>query len=446
MEPVGARLRRLRVAAGMSQTQLAGEDLSTSYISLIEAGKREPSSRVLVQLAERLQCSPRLLREGLDDQQHAAVELEVAWAELALASGDAAEARRRTEGLLEQTVGDRAGWRVRLTNALAAERLGDLEAAARVLEELRQLASAQPEQWPLLPVAIALCRCYREAGDAAYSIDVAQDALAIAERAGLAGTDEHAELRASLVAAYYHRGDLLKAGQLVEELQRDVEQRGSSRARAAAYWNASVVAHERGATGEALHMAERASVLLSEADQARNQARLQLLCAGLMLRLDAPDAATARSILCGLLDRLGEAGSVVDLAYARTELARAELQLDDPIAAVEHASAALALLGSEPRLEKAEAFLVLAQARRAQGNLPEAAALARQAAQLLSLSPNGREAALAWNELADLLTELDEPEEAIRAYRQAMAAVGLQQLRADYLTRAGAAPPGRGVD
>ncbi|MFE6686111.1 helix-turn-helix domain-containing protein [Streptomyces sp. NPDC057743] len=50
----GRRIKELRVSAGMTQHELAGSEMSASYISLVERGKRIPSGRALKILAERL--------------------------------------------------------------------------------------------------------------------------------------------------------------------------------------------------------------------------------------------------------------------------------------------------------------------------------------------------------------------------------------------------------
>ncbi|MFD8543722.1 helix-turn-helix domain-containing protein [Streptomyces sp. NPDC059649] len=50
----GRRIKELRVSAGMTQHDLAGSDMSSSYISLVERGKRIPSGRALKILAARL--------------------------------------------------------------------------------------------------------------------------------------------------------------------------------------------------------------------------------------------------------------------------------------------------------------------------------------------------------------------------------------------------------
>ena len=52
---VGARVRELREAAGITQERLAWDcDLDRAYIGHIEAGRRLPSLPVLAQIAARL--------------------------------------------------------------------------------------------------------------------------------------------------------------------------------------------------------------------------------------------------------------------------------------------------------------------------------------------------------------------------------------------------------
>jgi transcriptional regulator with XRE-family HTH domain len=53
-ETIGQRLRRLRLARGISQRELATKGVSYAYISRIEAGARRPSVKALRQLAEKL--------------------------------------------------------------------------------------------------------------------------------------------------------------------------------------------------------------------------------------------------------------------------------------------------------------------------------------------------------------------------------------------------------
>ncbi|MQA98110.1 MAG: helix-turn-helix domain-containing protein, partial [Streptosporangiales bacterium] len=60
-DSMGERVRALRISQRLSQAQLAGSDLSDSYVSLIESGKRVPGPTVVRMLADKLGCSPQFL-------------------------------------------------------------------------------------------------------------------------------------------------------------------------------------------------------------------------------------------------------------------------------------------------------------------------------------------------------------------------------------------------
>src|SRR5205085_927813 len=61
---VGARLREVRKARKLTQSQLAGDDFSVSYISAIERGQIHPSLRALEIFAHRLGLSSKELIVG----------------------------------------------------------------------------------------------------------------------------------------------------------------------------------------------------------------------------------------------------------------------------------------------------------------------------------------------------------------------------------------------
>ncbi|MFC7617417.1 helix-turn-helix domain-containing protein [Actinokineospora soli] len=54
----GQRLRRLRLAKGLSQRDVAGTVVNPSYISLLESGARVPTLEVVMQLAAALEVAP----------------------------------------------------------------------------------------------------------------------------------------------------------------------------------------------------------------------------------------------------------------------------------------------------------------------------------------------------------------------------------------------------
>src|SRR5260370_10676785 len=62
---LGERLRQLRVAAGLTQTELAGERCSKEYVSQIERGKTRPTRDTIEWLALRLGVDAGFLANGV---------------------------------------------------------------------------------------------------------------------------------------------------------------------------------------------------------------------------------------------------------------------------------------------------------------------------------------------------------------------------------------------
>ena len=85
---LGQRLRAARVAKAMTQTDLAGADVSVGYVSRIEAGQRRPNLQVLTDLCGRLGTPVEQLLMGVAPQELEQIKLNLDFAELSLESGD----------------------------------------------------------------------------------------------------------------------------------------------------------------------------------------------------------------------------------------------------------------------------------------------------------------------------------------------------------------------
>src|SRR6266700_7159520 len=71
---LGERVRQLRVTAGLTQTELAGDRFSKEYISQIERGKTRPTQETIVWLAGRLGVDANFLASGVSSDQRARAE------------------------------------------------------------------------------------------------------------------------------------------------------------------------------------------------------------------------------------------------------------------------------------------------------------------------------------------------------------------------------------
>src|SRR5438876_11903982 len=75
---LGTRLRQLRVAAGLTQSDLASDRFSKEYVSQIERGKTRPTPETLGWLAERLNVDPALLEHGVSADERGRIEATLA--------------------------------------------------------------------------------------------------------------------------------------------------------------------------------------------------------------------------------------------------------------------------------------------------------------------------------------------------------------------------------
>ena len=74
---LGERVRALRTAAGLTQTELAGERFSKEYVSQIERGKTRPTAETLSWLAARLSVDEQYLAHGVSADVRARVEAQL---------------------------------------------------------------------------------------------------------------------------------------------------------------------------------------------------------------------------------------------------------------------------------------------------------------------------------------------------------------------------------
>lgn len=417
-EGVGQRLRRLRRERGLSQQELAGDGITASYISLIEAGKRQPTAKTLERLAEALGVAPEHLRDGTDSRVQDA-RLALRYAQLALGNGEPSDAASRFQELVaasDAQVAAEAQWGL----AAALEAQGLLEPALAAYDRVYEQATASPEAQPMLRAAIAVSRCARELGDLGRAVDIGEQALALAVRWKADRTDLAVDLLCTLAFAYQERGDAVRATELLTRVRRLADELGGPRARGAVYWNASVLAGELGNSADAVGLAERALALFGEGDDERNLARLRGTHATLLLRSDPRRAAEAVGLLQAAVEKLHAAGTSLDVAYCETELSRALTLTGDVDAALDTAVSALDRLGDETRLEAARSRLALAYALAASGRHDEAVAQYSSAASAMESLGARRQAALAWAELSAVYAAVADTSAALTAARRAL--------------------------
>ena len=432
MTTFGERLRTLRRAAGLSQTQLAGDGLSPSYISLLESDRRRPSPGVAAQLAAKLGCSTSQLLDGEPSERERRVQLELAYAELALRHEGAADAVVRLTALLEEPEllpGDRA--EAALLLARAHERVGDLPAAVATLTPLFEQARAGHGPFAVTRVATHLCYCYVAAGDLHRAVTVGEQALEACRAQGLDRTDDYFMLAATVMSSYGDLGDELHAAVLARQLIHEAEEVGSLRGQASLYWNAAVLAEREGRVDEALHLSRRALAHLGELGESRDLARLKLASAEVLLAADPPRVDEARETLDQgeeVLRRRGGEIDVVTWEHLRSTIAL----LDGDVERAEAlARSAIERVPAEAGSEQLSlGHQALGDALAAQGLHDEAMSHYQISADLRTMGNGGRASALAWRDLAERFWAQGEQSAAVRAYRAALDAAGVRDRTA----------------
>jgi len=428
---LGERIRSLRGKRGLKQQDLASREISASYISLIESGKRVPSDAVLATLAERLECSVEFLRTGRDDHELEEARLRLAFGEMALRNGSDGEALQAlSEVLSSRSLLDAAMTRrARIGQATALEKLNRLEAAIAVLDELQRdpdLAAGSAE-W--CQVAVALCRIYRDVGDITLSIEIGERAMARLDALGLDVTVDHIQLGATLMASYHTRGDLARAHFMGGKLVDAAEKQGARAARGAVYWNAGLVARSRGQLNEALALVERALALMSEDDNLRHLAMLKMNYGSLLLQVDEPEPARGKQLLEEAQQLLAEVGNAPELAQCEIFLADADLMLGHWDEAAAHADRALGLSGTDSRIQAVGARGTLAEVHLLRGEAEQAVLCLQAATRQLRQFPPSHQVALNRRYLGDLWKRLGNSAETLKAYDRALTAAGMAPQR-----------------
>jgi transcriptional regulator with XRE-family HTH domain len=419
----GERVRAMRTARGIAQADLAARiGVSKSYLSHIEAGRRQVTPALLQLLAKALDVEVDQLESGIPADANEDLRLQLAFAELSLRNGDwdlasqefAAVLARASEMPLGRFV-DEATWGL----ARAQWTTGRLEEAIVTFESLLAKPTLSPEV-PRSTVWVRLIMAYSECGDLGRAIDLGEQALAeVEELEPPEDIGAVVELISSVAGCYLERGDLTRAQLLIQRALDRAGQDGAPRARAAAAWNAALIAQARHDPLGARRHADRALALYAEVDNARALGLLRVVSAWLRLREDRPDALAAMPDLERAVQELQEVGTQVDRGYARTEQARALLVAGDVQRAKEVGQQALHDLSAGDRLQTGQALLILGHVAAAEGRPEEAVHRYREAARALEDLGASGQAGRAWRELGEAYAELGQAQEAIEALRRA---------------------------
>jgi len=428
---LGERLRQLRVAAGMTQTELAGERFSKEYVSQIERGKTRPTPETVEWLAGRLGVDAGFLANGVSADERGRVDAALARAEALL------EARRNPEAIEEFANLRSAVFGTGLpeleVRALSGEatvrmREGEVRESLELLERARQLAEG-PEFSDLerADVLFRLGVARYKLSSVQTAINIFDESLKLAEQTGLPSDQLRSNILAWRSRCYRRRRDLEAAREDVERALELAEGLNDRRTTADIFFQASIIADREGHWVLARSYAERAKAIYEELSDRRNLGRLMNNLGGLNFLLGHPDEAVA--FLKDAFRIALEIGNDEGAAHAVSSLAQVHLRTGDVERAEEQARHALELLGDRVDFldEIGNAQLVLGRALMERNRLDEAEAAFAAAEQAYDQLSSGSHRASAWVAQGDLATRRGDDTLAARLYRNA--AEALQDVR-----------------
>jgi tetratricopeptide (TPR) repeat protein len=424
---LGERVRQLRVAAGLTQTDLAGDRFSKEYVSQIERGKTRPTRETVDWLAAKLGVDAGFLERGVTADERSRVEAMLARAE-ALANNhqydESIEELENSRTAVLATGAVELEARALQTEAGARMERGEVRPALELLERCRTIADGPGfSDVDRAQVLFRMGVCRYHLSSIASAVALFSESLKLADASHLPCDLLRSEILGWRSRCYRRQRDLEAAREDVERALELARALDDHRTMANVHFQASLVAERMGHWVLARSYAERAKAYYEQINDERNVGRLLNNLGGLNFQLGKPDRAIEdlKNAYRVLLDKGSdaEAGNVIS-SLAHVHLATGQVE-----AAEEEARHALKLLdGREDFLfDIAPTQLVLGRALLEQGRLDEAQDTLRTAEASAEQLESTSHRAAAWMAQGDLAARKGEDATAARLYRQAAEAL-----------------------
>ncbi|MFE2298897.1 helix-turn-helix domain-containing protein [Streptomyces sp. NPDC059445] len=312
----GRRLRKLRQARDLSQTALAGDGMSTGYLSRLESGARQPTERAVAYLAERLGLEPADFEEPAGGSlAHALSLVSSTGSETALETLREALA---AEGHEAPVLRWQALWQ------LAGQRRlqGDHDGEREYLQELVQLGESVGLVALRVRGLTRLARCLRTQGEISAALDAAMAAHHLAREDGL-DAEDRATVLLALVSVEAEAGRMPDARAHADELAELVAGR-SDTLWAEAMWTCAAVRLRQGDHTAAQGYLEEALEKFSSREDLVLWLRLRFTASRLYLQKQPPDPQAAERCLTAAepaLAFVGTPGLRQDLLALKADVA-----------------------------------------------------------------------------------------------------------------------------
>ena len=427
---IGARVRELRVAVGLTQAELGGERFSKEYVSQVELGKSHPSDAALEWFGARLGVARLRARGRRRPGGGRGAEAALGRAEAAIEAHRLCRCARDARGGARQVAqpataaGSSAAPRARAR--LGAAPPGAAAGGGGALDRARGLAEAGGDA----DRAVALYRLgvvRFKMGSHATALAALDEALRCATAADAPSDALRVRILNTRAKIRRRQKDFTAAAEDVTAALELAHGLGDDRVLAETYLDASLVAERRHEYGQARDYAERSKALFERVSDHEYVGKLLNNLGQLRAITGRPDEAVP--LLREAFRIAVEQDNRVDAAFAASSLASARLHSGDPEGAIESANRAIELLGAreEFRQEEGNARLVMGRAHMACGRIDEAERSFTAAADCFTAVESISHMAGAWVAMGDVAAQRGDSARAADLYRRA--AEALQDVR-----------------
>src|SRR5947207_4057864 len=259
---LGERLRQLRVASGLTQSELAGERFSKEYVSQIERGKTRPTVETIEWLAGQLGAEAGFLANGVATDERGRLEAALARAETmieahrnedAAAEYETLVPAARATGIPELEV------RALVGAGRTQMRVGALRGALDLLNDARAIVeSGNFSDLERAEVFYAIGVCRYQLNSIQTSLGLLNEALGLAERSGMPSDSLRSNILSWRSRCWRRMRDYEAAREDIERALQLAEDADDPRTIGDAFFQASLVADREGHWILARTYAERA--------------------------------------------------------------------------------------------------------------------------------------------------------------------------------------------
>ena len=379
----GEKLRAERLERGLTQAVLGGGVYSASYISLLETGRREPTPVVIEELARRLELAPKALEAwnqpvSVSDAEYvlAGLYARQAWdlRDYPLAAMHAASAAR----IAQEARNTSAWWNMTYMQAECLIKQGLWQECKNIVQHLLEHPMAAESAGLGVRAQQMLAAASQGQGQLTAAVEHAQEAVRLCAELPKGSTLIIGALRA-LIGALAESGRLEEAWRYCRDMNAQMDDQSMPQLAGEVAWVIGNVAFMRHDYPEGIKYHERASKLLSPANDIDLWARFNKASAAVRLSSGIVEPETLHSIERAELALSivgGNRADELEVAFIR---ARWLYLTGDIVAAVQKLREIHAERGTLARHTAGEVALLLGRALKAAGESDEALAYLEEA-------------------------------------------------------------------